>query len=175
MILNFGLLLEEDFAQELIRISRSFADFKALEYELGENSLPHVTILQFKGTMEEAPTYWERLSRLPLPAEIRLHFHGIAVDRFREWDALWARIKPHSGLREAQRLALTELGPRDYINGLGDLFEPHATLAAWPSEAQLPALPLPKDMIDRANVRGTYSLGISGPRFQYARCLFRRT
>lgn len=172
VVFNFGLLLEKQFANELVEVSRSLETEKPLVYRLGEKSLPHVTILQFPGKLADAGMYWGILSTLDLP-QVQLHFYGLAIDRFRNLDGLWLRVKPNREIRFAQKAALEVLGNLDYINNLGDMYEPHATLAAWPSQETLPGFPIPQSVLDR-RVATTYTLGVSGPNFQYQEMLHAR-
>ena len=171
VVFNFGLLFDDPFAQDLVDYSQSLLKHEALDYVLGPNSLPHVTILQFPGTISEAERFRQKLAEIPLP-QIHLNFHGMAFDRWRTWDVLWLRVKFCQELRQVQRDALNTLGTLDFVNGLGDMFEPHATLATWPTKDQLPSFPIPSGIIDRKNIPSFYTLGISGPCFQYQRQLF---
>lgn len=172
VILNFGLLFETSFANELVEASQGFLKQKKLQYFLGDRSLPHVTILQFPYELEQADKVWAKLKQIEMPS-IKLNFHGLGLDRFRTWDALWLRTKHCPELRKVQEDALKILGPMDYVNGQGTLYEPHATLATWPSENTLPPLTIPSSILERKNMPVFYTLGVSGPDFQYERCLFR--
>ena len=173
VIFNFGLLFDDSFSRSLVSASQLFSKHKVLEYSLGENSLPHVTILQFPAPLSEGENIWRKLSAPAMP-NIEIHFHGLAFDRWRNWDGIWLRIKHCPKLREAQKQAAQILGNLEYVNSLGDAYEPHATLAAWPSENTLPSFPIPDAVLDR-KAQTYYSLGISGPQFQYERCLFRQS
>lgn len=174
VIFNFGLLFDKSFSNELVEVSRSFGVQKKLDYLLGEDSLPHVTILQFPGILTDAEVLWRRLEKISMPP-VQLHFHGLAFDRFRSWDGIWLRIKFCQELRNVQTEATSALGNLEYVNGLGELYEPHSTLAAWPKEDRLPNFQIPNDVLDRKGVPCHYTLGISGPNFQYQKCLFNKS
>lgn len=171
VIFNFSLLFDESFSNDLVEYSQKLRNYETLDYVLGPNSLPHVTILQFPGLRAEAESYWGTLSSIDLP-KIHLNFHGMAFDRWRTWDVLWLRVKFCEELRIVQRHAIERLGPLDYVNGIGDMYEPHATLATWPTKTHLPAFPIASKIIDRKHIPASYTLGVSGPCFQYAKKLF---
>ena len=76
-------------------------------------------------------------------------------------------------IRAAQLLALAALGARAYVNAIATQYEPHATLAAWQRQESLPSFEISSAILDRKKVRGYFSLGISGPRFQYESILIR--
>jgi 2'-5' RNA ligase len=171
VVFNFGLLFEEGFSNEMVAVSEAFSACANLDYKLGEKSLPHVTILQFPGTLSMAEEFWQQLLKIELPP-LALYFHGLGIDRFRAWDVAWVRVKHCATLRDVQMNARNVLGDLDYVNGVGSLFEPHLTLASWKLGDSIPSFPLSQAVFNRTGVRGRYSLGVSGPAFQYERCLF---
>lgn len=168
---NFGLIFEADFSSDLVAASQSFQKAQKLVYSLGERSLPHVTILQFPAEVSDASRIWNSLEPVR-EQKIFLDFHGLAFDRWRDWDGIWLRLKNCPEIRDAQKSAIRILGDRAYVNALGDLYEPHATLAAWPISPRLPAFEIPHKILDRKKIRAFYSLGISGPQFQFESVLF---
>ena len=76
-------------------------------------------------------------------------------------------------LSRLQADALSLLPGEQFVNGLGDRFEPHATLLVWHAQAMLPALPVDHALLNTKEVKAFLTLGRSGPQYQYEKVLYR--
>lgn len=171
ILFNVGLLLEESFQRKLIEYSQTLLRIQPALYSLGEGSLPHVTLLQFHGKVEDSERIWEKLQPFQ-QIDLKLDFLGLYLERFNHWNVFWVRVRRSRELEHLQAQVLKLLQRDSVINGVGDRFDPHATLLAWPESPWIPAFPIATDVIHQPQIRARLTLGKSGPNYQYAECLY---
>jgi 2'-5' RNA ligase len=173
IIFNLGLLPEASFSKKLVDCSQALKVTKNSVYSLNEKSLPHITILMFEGSEDKGKEIWAKVKHLA-EKPFTLSFRGLAIDRWRDWDCVWLRVVRSRELEKLQADALSALSlfELSFVNGVGDLFDPHATLSAWPLQSECPAIPLDTVPFGASNVQARLTLGKSGPTYQYAEKLF---
>ena len=170
---NLAFLFDGDVKEALIAWSRRLAAQGPTDYRLGAGSLPHVTLLQFDGEERELAALWKALQAV-FPEGARVAFEGLRLVPDKT-GATWIEVAVmHTRSLEAmQRRALEIIGERPLHNTVGELYRPHATLVRMTSlELRLHAV-LEPDLLLRQRVSVRPALGRSGPRYQFARVLFR--
>ena len=181
ILFNFGFLLEDTFAKKLEDYSKQIKKIHEGEYFLGVDSQPHVTVLQFEAPESKASEIWDRLKPLAedsIPLTLRDltigNFDGFMMGQKKHLDVLWLKVLRKKNLEDLQANAISALRSFNpsFLNGIGECYEPHATLAAWSSETHFPSIPLYEYLLKPQIVLGTLTLGKSGPSCQYAKKLF---
>ena len=170
-IFNLSLLPEPDFSRALIAFSEALSGVRAGDYVLGRHSLPHVTVLQFAGQEHEAMSLWDRLKEMRNRI-FYIDYLGLALDPWDQSYCLSLRVRKTRELENLQNEALRLFDRRAYFNGLGADYDPHSTLLAWDAGSSIPSFPVDRQLLGRRGVKAHLSLGLSGPRFQFARSLF---
>jgi 2'-5' RNA ligase len=170
ILFNVGLLLEESFQKKLIDYSQQLLKVQPAFYSLGKESIPHVTLLQFHGDEEAASEIWEKIQFLS-HSEIKLDFLGLHLDRWNRWNCFWVRVRKTRELEQLQAKAIQALQRNSFVNGVGERFDPHSTLLAWPEAPFFPPFPIGTEVMNQTQVQARLTLGKSGPNYQYAQCL----
>lgn len=171
VVFNFGFILEEKLSQEIIQFSEKVCASQEAVYRLSKNSLPHITVLQFEDFLEKAETLWSLLQNIP--TKTTLDIRGLVLDRWRNWDVLWLKVKRPQWLFDLQWEAMKQLPSYSFVNGTAENFEPHITVGAWESKRKWEGIDIPETLINRSEGEVTLTLGRSGPNFQYEQVLYK--
>lgn len=165
LIYNIALLpIDNNFNQKLVHYSQEI-DINA-PYKLGRDSLPHITLLQFQMDAADLEILKANFHRLE---DFNISTLGFSFARFKHLDSWAIDIKKTTDLVALQR-KLKEQFDITSINGFGDEFSPHFTLAAWESQNNLPIkFNIDENIVYQDNIKCRLSLGISGPKFQFAK------
>jgi len=99
-------------------------------YKLNDNSLPHITILQF--IMEESKEYEivHKLFKLSFK-KIFVNFYGASFLPSKDRKTVWIEIsvERNNELIKLQNKVLQVLKPKKILNSLGNKFRPHITIS----------------------------------------------
>ena len=114
---------------KLIELSQHICQRKQAEYKLGEISLPHMTLVQFKGTLAQAQEAWKKAANIPVNFEVKLREFYISN--------VLENGKCYSGFRVERNKKmqichnqLLECVPKNMVNGaVEDSYFPHVTTA----------------------------------------------
>ena len=164
-IYNIALLpIDDSLNQRLINYSQEI-DINA-PYKLGQNSLPHITLLQFKmddSKLEILKSNFQKLEKFNISTL------GFSFARFKHLDSWAIDILKNFELSSLQKNIKEQFNILP-INGFADTFSPHFTMAAWESQNNLPIkFNIDENIIYQDNIKCKLSLGISGPHFQFAK------
>ncbi|MDR3477157.1 MAG: 2'-5' RNA ligase family protein [Gammaproteobacteria bacterium] len=78
-------------SEAVVRFAKTFSAFSD-RYQLGLQSLPHVTLCQFAAEESELLSLWREVSRKIKPKTVRLHFNEISGTRSSR--AFWVSLLP---------------------------------------------------------------------------------
>lgn len=145
--------------------AQRFADSEA-GYLLGENALPHVTLVQFNGAQDDFDAIMQYLQIMNVrtqPRILGMHFGLHKTDTDLLWAALSVARDPevvelHENLVEF----LEQRRDVEILTSKRDLFDPHITLALH--RGNIPACPTP--LLN--TVSFSLAAGITGPNGQFA-------
>lgn len=172
IIFNLSLIPEPEFSARLMDYSQKLQSILNGEYFLGPESLPHVTLLQFEAAENKAKDLWRLVEHLSEKVS-HLDYRGLSIEKWGDLDCLWLRVARKSELMRLQDKAIKLLPPQmKFLNGIGEEYEPHSTLAAWKALSYLPTIPLDPALFGASRVGVQLTLGKSGPTYQFARKLF---
>lgn len=166
-IASFALIFDAEVSQQLTEYSAAIARAGVKnECELGEGTLPHMTILQFEADGEEdLEMIWQEATSCK--AVVELTFAGICL--LPGDDNIWLEIPvlKSAAVTEFQRnlLALPAIRDRQILNGTGDSFRPHVTVGLTSELDALP--PVGREVLRARDVRARLGLGWSGPNYTF--------
>lgn len=168
---NICLVPKDDFYSDLIQYSQDVAAEENPRFRLGPQSLPHMTILQFS-TDASLISVIDCFKRLNHSGSLFVQLVGLVLLPSPDGD-LWCElgVLKSADLSSLQQKTLEGMSPvlNKTINGIGDHFRPHFTvalkkLADYPDKWTAP--PLPVQLLRAAQVECTLSIGISGDHYQ---------
>lgn len=165
-VFNIAFLPQGEAAEKITQASQKLKDELGSHYYLSEESLPHISIIQFSAEASYAETLLNKITKYSFP-QIKVNFTGLALNRWRGLDGMWLRVNHHPEIRKIQEDLLVLLDPIELVNGRENSFEPHSTLAAWPSQEKTPPFTLPEEIMDLKAIPGRFALGTSGPLYQF--------
>lgn len=160
MIWNVGLVAPEPFTDELVRLSRAAGEAGSV-FTLGPRALPHLTLVQFEATSDEAHALWRNV---PSGGQHELTMAGLSfvsddTDCWIELPAL--HTSALRALHEAVVDRVEAVG-HDIVSGTRDRYRPHVTVGLLRPPIVAP-LPL-ESQVTRATVPGwTAALLAGGP------------
>ena len=166
-ILNLALTFPQLHAEAFLNFSQYLNSTMTSDFVLSEDSIPHLTILQFDAHPQELP--WSALAKL-LKCPLPLSLAGLLFLPSKEGH-LWIEISvlKSAALSELQREATSIVGDRRIHSGVGDHFRPHITVARATNTRTIPAMKIDDEVVRRKDVVGNLTLGISGSNFQFER------
>jgi 2'-5' RNA ligase len=160
---NLSLIPNENFSKKLVRYSQSISE--VIPYRLGENSLPHLTILQF---------FHEDIAQikgLVARYEQNISTKGFSFARFKDLDSWGVEVLKDQSLIDLQGNYLEKLEV-DPVNGTGACFQPHFTLCGWQSQSKLlREFTIDEELIYQVDIQCRLHLGKSTENFQYERII----
>jgi len=172
-VLNLGLLFPKPLSQQLETYSKELAKFLPGPSTLGDNSLAHISIVQFLSTKSTELIWQEMQAKKISPPKIE--FSGLYFEKSKTSGKLYfgIRIALTQDLIDFQQELIEIAKPDPIINGVGAEFFPHITLGCNLEAAEtLPSLPFHSDLTLLKNVSTILALGRSGPNLQFKEIVY---
>jgi len=171
-IYNFGLLFEHDHNDAFTNYSADLNKILSSDFQLGDRSLPHLTVLQFEAERETLPSLWDNIKSIggsPVP----LGLAGLTFLPSKEGH-LWIEIAvlKSKRLQELQDVVVSRVAGAKIHSGTNDSFRPHITLARALNTRNLQGIVINESVVRRKDVVGQISLGLSGENYQYEEVMF---
>lgn len=128
-------------SKEFIKLSRSFNP-KSYNYNLGENSLPHITICQFLADVSEIGQIWNDVGFKIREYKITLSFNSFSNISFDD-KLFWLSIipEPNQQLIDTFNIVSTIVNPIKK-----DTFDPHLTLFNYFPEKLILNFPVEREI-----------------------------
>ncbi|NOD85912.1 MULTISPECIES: hypothetical protein [unclassified Ruegeria] len=174
--LAFVLAFGDTENKEWISYSELSKNSYTSEFALGEDYLPHATIVQFRGSVGDANMIWKEATSKGLNGTIEVVAAGMcflpAPDNSEVWiEVPFLKSEALSQLQDSL-LGLDSLAGREILNGCGDSFRPHVTLGYTSEEAVLrvSGLDLPGSLL-RRKFTARVALADTGPHYSVPRIL----
>lgn len=162
--LGLVLLFDDDFGAACVAYSAALLRERSAIMQLGEQALPHVSLLH--ADTDRAPAeIWADASR-HLEAEYTLETHSVALLPHGDSGRMAYLIVPCTpALRaaEVRALALESLQDAPIATRNGDSFQPHFTVAIWEGRDSIATTELPADVVPRTALVGRLALVEIGP------------
>lgn len=174
-IFNFGLLFEEDHNLTFIKYSQLVNNKinNKSDFCLSDNSLPHLTILQFEADTSILNEFWNAINQFDLKL-VKLELAGLTFLPSKDGH-IWLEISvlKSNELIRLQEAACSLVGNSKIHSGTGNSYRPHITIARALDRQEMPPLMIDNNVVRRKGVIGSVSVGISGPNYQYVNSLFK--
>ena len=169
-ILNIGLVpVEEEDRKSLIELSNRFSQSQKSLYNLGENSIPHVTLLQLR--CKE----WFDINSIDFDFDYYAFVRtmGFAVDQHEGVNYLWLRVFKSYVLEKVQERIYDLFADNDdftVINKVGRYYDPHFTMSAWDAHEPVPSFVPDKELMGKS-IKTRLAIGESGDYYQFKKVL----
>ncbi len=163
---NLGLIFEPTWEERIVYFSQELDAGHQSSVRLAPKASPHVTIVQFEASANEAREYWERVHTI-LPPSLLVSFAGLTLLPSSK-EGTWVEISVYrtSALASVQKQALAVLSPKVPLNKIGDFYRPHVTLARF-ADPSIPTLQLlPHDLLRAKDLRTYIAMGRLEGRFE---------
>lgn len=174
--LAFVLAFSDTENKQWIDYSRLSKNAYASEFALGEDYLPHATVVQFRGSVIDADSIWKEATSKGLTGTIEVVAAGMcylpAPDNSEVWiEVPFLKNQALSRLQD-ELLGLESLVGREILNGCGDSFRPHVTLGYTSQESvlRISELDLPGSLL-RRKFSARLALADTGPHYSVPRLL----
>jgi hypothetical protein len=165
---SVSLLVEGDTAEELVAYSRELCRLQESEVRLGENGVPHLTVLKSTVRCNVSPNEARAKVEDLIGLSFHLTFAGLNLMPSRSNPGLWIEVQV---LRSTELMALHQrilsryLFPRHEIESdSGDSWRTHITVARYPGPVLRP-LPTPRSILRRKGVPSRLVVGSAGNTF----------
>lgn len=170
-IVNYALLLETAHSAAFVGYSHLITATNESDFRLGEESLAHLTIVQFEVSDQDVASVGGRLCELAREP-IALELMGLTFLPTKDGH-MWVEVQVLKSDRLAvlQREALTIIGNATIHSGVADAYRPHITVARLLNRQQLPSIAVEYEVARRKGVRGRAALGVCGPQFQFVKTI----
>lgn len=165
---SVSLLIEGDYADELISYSRQLCSLQESEVRLGENGVPHLTVL--KSTIECSVSPEEVTNRVGdlLNLDYALTFSGLNLMPSRSNLGVWLEVQVLRSpeLVELQQTLLKRelFAMRDIECDYNENWRTHVTVARFPGPIAAP-IPTPAKLLRRTAVPSRLVVGSAGNTF----------
>ena len=162
-VYNLSLIPDDSFSKHLVRYAQNID--KDIPYKLGNKSLAHLTLLQFKANEDEV----ESILKLIRPIELSISTLGFQMLRFNGIDSWGVEVIKSQELSDLQSQYAEKID-KAYLNGIGDKFSPHFTLLGWnSSDKLLDSFEVDEQIIYQSYIKCKLSLGVSDAQCQFVR------
>lgn len=175
--LAFVLAFDDVENKQWIDYSRLSKSAYTSAFALGEDYLPHATVVQFRGSVRDADSIWNEASSKGLTGTIEVAAAGMcylpAPDNSEVWiEVPFLKNEALSRLQDAL-LGLESLVGCEILNGCGDSFRPHVTLGYTSEETvlRISELELPGSLL-RRKFNARLALADTGPHYSVPRILY---
>ena len=170
-LLNFALLFSEEHNRIFTEFSQMITARVRSDFELNEESLPHLTVVQFELPDSAVADCTQKL--LSLESEpVDLELMGLTFLPSKDGN-MWIEISvlKSERLSRLQREALALLGDARINSGTDDNYRPHITVAHALEQRRGLDIELDVNVVRRKKVTGRPAVGSCGPQFQFVSVL----
>lgn len=165
MRLGLVLLFDDGFAAACVAYSAALVEGRTARMQLGEQALPHLSLLHADTDRPPAEIWADASKRLE--PEYTIETHSVALlprdDAPGRMVYLIVPCTPALREAEARALALASLHGAPIPTRNGERFQPHFTVAIWEGPKSLATSELPVDVVPRTALVGRLALVEIGP------------
>ena len=171
VVFIIGLLLPESLAHSIAQFAQKIHEREPANYTLNAESTPHLSLLHFKDSPDNAEKIWTQIASITVE-NLKFQLAGFTFSQTPGGFWLALRVFERSPLIRLQTQLIEKLGPRSYRNGIGELFDPHITLAGWSELKKCPELETDSHMMSAQIRNPSLGLAIAGPMGQFQKQIF---
>lgn len=164
----------------MVSFARELVVGREARMVVGENALPHLTLLHVE--TDASPALLFEAAKAKLPARLRFDVVSLGLLRYdTPYNAdpappatmAWLLVPCTEALRAAERVSLGLPGFRNanVTTGNGDAFVPHLTIAMWEGHLPPTTFAPTRDDVFAKGIEGALALGVIGKNGTFERVL----